>query len=628
MLGSNETSIINKNIPTGSPTVYDNTRVLEEEKLRWNVVTEDLYKSTFGNVFQKLSFALARTLGPYGASTIIEHSGKGYVTTKDGWTVIKNIRFNNPIESNILEILSRISNRMVTKVGDGSTSAIIAANEFLKIMGREESRVGESVFTKYRRKDLNDNIQRIVNIICDKIEKRAIPVNEENFIDVVEKISNIATNENREFAKIIKDIYEKCGMSVNIRLELSPTLETTVRYEDGQYLSRMSLIDNIYINTQTMRCEIENPMIVMFDHSLELKHYNLIGHIYNEYAVKEGRRLVVIAPSFDPFILDKIKVDCERMIQQYKVNYGGGSVPFPIVYVRSQLVNNHYTKMYHDLASIIGLQVMSSKESDELRKECEAMAKSQFDRDQLISEGKHEEANAMEIDYSPIQKLSAFIGRIEKISIDSKENHETAFSGFNETNETLKALRMQDAKNEMESLMVKYDKEGFINSDYFDARNRYYRLSCNSATIYVGGSNELEKSNNKDAMDDAIKACVSALRYGYNVGGNIAILTAIEELRKDCSEKDSEFYALIFTTFKNVYKAVLSNKYIDNAQIESIVTKSVNENTCYNLITDEWDTDVINSSRTDIEILRGAISMVSVILTCNQYISKIVVKGE
>ena len=57
----------------------------------------------------------------------------------------------------------------------------------------------------------------------------------------------------------------------------------------------------------------------------------------------------------------------------------------------------------------------------------------------------------------------------------------------------------------------------------------------------------------------------------------------------------------------------------------NILLSSVEEKdyTCYDLAHKAFDTEgrIINSCRTDIEILKGAIAMVGVVLTCNQYIS-------
>ena len=45
------------------------------------------------------------------------------------------------------------------------------------------------------------------------------------------------------------------------------------------------------------------------------------------------------------------------------------------------------------------------------------------------------------------------------------------------------------------------------------------------------------------------------------------------------------------------------------------------ENRCYDLVTEVYSNDIINSCRTDIEILRSAIAIIGVIISSNQYLA-------
>jgi hypothetical protein len=52
-----------------------------------------------------------------------------------------------------------------------------------------------------------------------------------------------------------------------------------------------------------------------------------------------------------------------------------------------------------------------------------------------------------------------------------------------------------------------------------------------------------------------------------------------------------------------------------------IIEESIKESKCYDLNTESYSGDIINSCRTDIEVLKGAISIVGTILSANQYLS-------
>ena len=102
-----------------------------EDEFAWNVVSEGEFKNKTVTVFERVASALAKTLGPYGSTTIIEKFGDLHIT-KDGWQLLKKIKFGDTTNDAILQLLVNISAQVVIKVGDGSTSSIIASDELLK----------------------------------------------------------------------------------------------------------------------------------------------------------------------------------------------------------------------------------------------------------------------------------------------------------------------------------------------------------------------------------------------------------------------------------------------------------------------------------------------------------------
>ena len=106
---------------------------------------------------------------------------------------------------------------------------------------------------------------------------------------------------------------------------------------------------------------------------------------------------------------------------------------------------------------------------------------------------------------------------------------------------------------------------------------------------------------------------------------NIAIFRAIEET-KDQIKGDKVMESIAETmkeSFARVLNIIHRNKYsdLDLEETKKIIDKSVKENVCFDLNTDDYSSDIINSCRTDIEVLKGAISIVGTILSANQYIA-------
>ena len=152
------------------------------EECGWNVIEVHEFKNRIANVFNRVSSALQKTLGPFGSNTIIEQFGEMHIT-KDGWNVLKKITFNNPVENNIMQLLLRIAAQVVIKVGDGTTSSIVAANSMLKILNSDEE------LKKIRPKDIIDNLTTYVNTICFEILKTSQKISKDNNYEEIYKLA-------------------------------------------------------------------------------------------------------------------------------------------------------------------------------------------------------------------------------------------------------------------------------------------------------------------------------------------------------------------------------------------------------------------------------------------------------
>jgi hypothetical protein len=129
---------------------------------------------------------------------------------------------------------------------------------------------------------------------------------------------------------------------------------------------------------------------------------------------------------------------------------------------------------------------------------------------------------------------------------------------------------------------------------------------------------------NDDALDDAIHACQSTVNYGYTTGNNIAIFRAIKEVQNEIDdEKLRSVGATLYKSFVRVIHRIHANKnpQVSLREVESIIQKSMELDQCYDLNTEEYSSDIINSARTDIEVLMSAITIIGTIMSANQYIA-------
>lgn len=600
-------------IQNENPINEDLKRQLQT-KIVTNVFKDEEFKEQFLLVFKKMSEILANTLGPYGSSTMIDQV-KNFSVTKDGFHVLSNLRFADERHNRIRSILFSVSHQMVMKVGDGSTSAVVAAYNFLNSMLNfihENKRV--------RPKELNERIQTIVSELCKYIEKNATSVNESNYLDIVYNIANIATNENKTYTNMITEIYKEIGQMVNINIAKSETFEDKIEYEDGIYSNNAYLLDPIYCNKEAT-CVKSNCDVLMLDHTMDKDFWSFLQAAFNEVTAKRGRTLIVMAPFYEDFLLDAIRRESEEMRNLFR---DAPDVPFRTIYLKSNLTGELNKNLYMDLSTLLGATIYRPQDTTEWNKKMKEYVQ-ELQKLRVAKEEKKEVIKPEDIPPIPeelVKSLESHIGYCDEVVLGMKSS---SFKGFPNKNEAMFNICMADAKRQLEENERRVLETDSVDNKVFDARTRYTKISCKSATIKVGGANRLEMDLNYDAVDDAVKACASALKFGYNEGCNLAIIKAIKDYRHDY-EMDKVTYSILKgleEAFINVYRTVLSNGIPDSEEVDTIIKESLDNNVCYDMVSHKFDTEgkVINSCRTDIEILKGSIAMTGLLLICNQYIS-------
>lgn len=545
---------------------------------KWNVIPEKDFKDAIREVFDQVSDALTNTLGPYGTTTIIERHGEHHVT-KDGFQVLKSIYYEDPVLNNFLMLLVRISAQLVYQVGDGSTSSIVAANEIIKQFEEHDA-----IIRQYRPQNLIDIISRCVEKISEKLYTNATKIDTGNGYEDIRKIAAVSTNGNDEIANMIVDIYNKTS-NPTIEFCESKTAETTHTIIDG-YVASSVYMDTIYATQDDGTCVIKNGVyMLMFDHRIDIDVYRNIIMAAVKVAHDNKKRLVVIAPTYDEILRNAIRAGAR---QQFEAT--GTSVD---VYCTIPIFSKNTYTLYNDFAIICGAQLITEQIEEE------------FD----------------------ISKIESYMGYVDHTEIDMKS---TLVKGFSKRNDDMYQKIKFDAQLKYDTIREKYKNVGLADTELTEAKNRLSKLECSMGVIHVGGGTSLEKKAQLDLVEDAVRACESAYNYGYNVGGNLAIIYAITDIINDgdCTVEEVAIYNMIREAFRKVFAHVLENKFGDDTDKISHIIDDIEEQyektgtaAGYDLIDEVPSNEIINSCRTDIEILRAALSVIKLLVTSNQYIS-------
>ena len=557
---------------------------------RWNVIPRDEFRDLVRGVFNNAAYILQNTLGPFGATTFIEEYGTNHVT-KDGWQLLKYINPENPTDRAILKLLKSIAHQVVVKVGDGSTTSIVASAELLRVI--EQSGLLENISPR----DLLSKINKTVDEITKEIKKNATEINKDGDLEEIRHLAYISTNGDNNIAEMIQKIYQETGNPA-ISFATSKTNQTKLEILNGYKIDFVTYIDRMFINTDDGLSVQNNPMILTFNHRIDEDYYTKIIAPLTNIATANRRKLVVIAPAYTNKLMEKLSV---ILYSQYNTTKTTESV-----FLRASLINNNSYDLYNDFAALCGSMVIN---------------------DTLVKE-------TLELESSEeiIEKAMSWVGSVEKMEVAEKY---TFISGFTNKDEEMLKLLTNDAINKYETILSNTLEFETLTVDLIQAKDRVSKLKCKMGYIHVGGNSEIAKKASYDLVEDAVKACESAYKYGYNNGQNLAIIKASLDILKDMGEVDENnkddvikqvICNSIIDAFTGVILRIFANKYAkitqdDIKEIINRIKKCIDDNTAYDLYEEKYSTEIINSCMTDIEILKSVSSMVALLLSSNQMVS-------
>lgn len=592
-----------------------------------NVIDEEEYKERITLLFEDVANKLSKTLGPFGATTVLDKVGD-VMLSKDGWQVLKKLAYMDEVQNTLLGLIVKIAHQVVMRVGDGSTTSVVGANQLLKQIDQIAK------VSNLRPKQLLDTLEYIVEDVCETIQSNATPINKEGDLDEIYKLALVSTNGDKEIAEMIRTIYKETGNPA-IEFNKSKSSVTTFEVINGYKLQFMTYIDRIFINNDNGTCHMVKPKILMINHTLEQDYFEAIIQPTIREACKDGQRLLVVAPYYDSFLLQRFSRDIALEFKATKTTN--------VVYTRASLMDDHRTDLFNDFAALCGCTIINESIASDILKG--------------------------ETEFVP----SEYLGEVEEVDIGE---HSTFATGFTHRNETMLEILEKDAISKYTDLAEALETSSTITEALVNAKQRMSKLKCNMGIINVGGSTELAKVANYDLVEDAVKACESAYMFGVTPGQTLGIQTAIRDLKASgkYSEIELRFLDAISNAYRDVTRILLENKFkkhIPDYAIDALVTYSIENqavidlekteieffetvdkymvdvkpkttaekilNWAYSIfgITDqeevtslkvkvneiELDDTIINSCKTDIEILRATASIIGLLLSSNQYIA-------
>ena len=638
---------------------------LNEVRMGINLVDGQEYKSTLAAISTVTAEILCKTLGPYASTTTIDDGVYTY-PTKDGWAVCNRLRFGDAIQNTLFKFIRDISFRLNSKVGDGTTTAIIAANKFIAelkhfmdmqkamVNGRDNN-IANSKYRVLRQADLIDFINEAKDEIIKELTStdrcKFIDVNDKEFNDIY-KIAFVSSNRNEEIARIIQQIYQQTG-NPNIHVTMNGSEKNTyAEIQKGYKIDAELMFLRNYINTSEKTCVINQATnVTIFNHNLTYAdHVNIIGELMKN-AAAAGHDTVIIAPYYDEILRSIIGSQIESL-----ANKGATA---NILLVKAPMQTASQKNYITDLAAILNTQIFDYSR---------VRMYSQMIREQK-GENKDSDEYAGLLENSNYEKpediFNACIGVANRITLSDKY---IMVEDFDKTTRSYK-MAADEIKQAFETAKNDVAKGGNnLDKNYLDAHLRYIKFIGDTGIIKVGGESDLTKQCLKDSIDDAVLACRSAFENGYVRGLNIETISttyskfveALDNIDKTFTPIEGSFgtghqvpadrvdeyaemwikahiYMAICRTFVETSKEVMRNKYRDDGimdseytwgtekyTMEEVIQKCIDENLCFDIVTEKYETageSLVNSVSTDVEVLSAMTSILSLLMSSDQLLS-------
>jgi chaperonin GroEL len=285
----------------------------------------------------------------------------------------------------------------------------------------------------------------------------------------IAQVGTISANGDSEIGRFLAEAMKKVGNEGVITVEEAKSLETELEVVEGMQFDRGYISPYFITNADKMRAEMEDPYLLIYEKKLSALN-ELLPLL--ESVVQTGKPLLIIAEDVEGEALATLVVNKLR---------GGLKVSA----VKAPGFGDRRKAMLQDIAVLTG--------------------------GTAISEDLGIKLENVKLD---------MLGRAKKVMID-KENT-TIVSGAGKKADI--QARVAQIKAQIEETTSDYDREKL--------QERLAKLAGGVAVIRVGGATEVEVKERKDRVDDAMHATRAAVEEGILPGGGVALLRAVESLKR------------------------------------------------------------------------------------------------
>lgn len=244
----------------------------------------------------KLTNAVAITMGPTGRNVIISKSFGGPTVTKDGVSVAKEIELEDRFENMGAKLVVEVAQKTSDLAGDGTTTATVLARAIFK-EGLRNIVAGSNPMA----------VRRGIEKAVDAAEARLIEMSKKvSKKEEVASVGAISANNDRVIGDLLAEALHRVGQDGVITVEEGKSTETTVEYVDGMQFDK-GYISPYFINKPTtMSCEFDDAFVLLYEK--KISNIRDIVPILEKVG-QMGKALLIVAEEVDAEALTLLVVN-------------------------------------------------------------------------------------------------------------------------------------------------------------------------------------------------------------------------------------------------------------------------------------------------------------------------------
>ncbi len=394
-------------------------------------------------------------------------------------------------------------------------------------------------------------------------------------IDVTtkEEIAAVAaiSAQDREIGDLIAEVMDKVGKDGVITVEESKGLEFETEYVEGMQFDRGYISPYFVTDPESMEANIEEPYLLIHDKKISAAT-DIVPIL--EKLVQIGKRdLVVIAEDIDGEALATLVLNKLRGMLN-------------VVGVKAPGFGDRRKAMLQDIAILTGGTVIT----EELGRKLESVTVND-------------------------------LGKAGKVVVTKDDT--TVIEGAGES-DRIKG-RIEEIKVEIDRSTSDYDKEKL--------QERLAKLAGGVAVIRVGAATETELKEKKHRVEDALSATRAAVEEGIVPGGGVALVNAMESLKKVKGSNDDETTGIniVRRSLEVPMEGIAENAGKDGAVVIETVRRlqeeKDNKNIGYDVLSEEYldmvEAGIIDPAKVTKGALENAASIAAMILTTEALITDV-----